>query len=140
MRDIKFRAVSIKTNEFVYGLLHFNAAESSLQIVEFVQHGPTQCEPAGGQYNVFHNVKPETVSQFTGLRDINGVECYENNIAVVNGKKCVVKFNEYFICGWEFNIINGIGCYAFKDVVKNLKGADFRCTNFEIIGDFNLNS
>ena len=73
------------------------------------------------------------IMQFAGLRDKNGKEVYDGDLAIIDDNICEVRFGEFFTCGWEFKIINGLGCYPFHTFCKTFNSIG--CKDFEIIGN-----
>jgi uncharacterized phage protein (TIGR01671 family) len=131
MRTIKFRGRK-SDGTWIYG--HYASVFSFGSEYHCIFDTPTSGGLAGfAEYAV----NPETIGQFTGIRDENGAESFEGDISLIQGKICVIKFDNYFICGWEFNIHNKMGVYAFKDVVKSVKGIN--CTDFKVIGNIHSN-
>ena len=99
MREIKFRAISYDTGDWVYGW-YAREMTASFIIEEVVTKSPNEI---GWIEYKKHEIEPETLGQYTGLRDIHGTDIYEGDIVEyrdlsgIKGKG-VVKYENGSFC------------------------------------------
>lgn len=82
MREIKFRGKRLDNGEWIYGSLLVSHFKDDKKERYFI----TQFS---GNYTFEHEVDPNTVGQFTGLRDKNGREIWEGDIFKEDGSGIV---------------------------------------------------
>lgn len=82
MREIKFRGKRLDNGEWIYGSLLVSHFKDDKKERYFI----TQFS---GNYTFEHEVDPNTVGQFTGLRDKNGRDIWEGDIFKEDGNGIV---------------------------------------------------
>lgn len=93
LENIKFRAKRLDNGEWCEG--YFYEENGNTYIIENRQ------KESMLNRNVTYEVDPSTVCQFTGLKDRNGVEVFENDIVKTvdwEEKICNVEFKNYGFC------------------------------------------
>ena len=136
MREILFRGKSIDSGEWVYGvpvIAKDNIADKDMTVLV---DNPNEIVPREG-LPLFEQIDPETVGQYTGLKDGNGTRIFEGDILIyvvdgeydVNEKYLVVFVDDEAAFKVRFYYIGKFACY--DDIAP--------CEKLEIIGNIHDN-
>ena len=151
MREILFRGKRADNGEWVYGhLLEQNTPDCHSYIVMSIIAELDNRHIEIMEFDI-NEVIPETVGQFTGLTDKNGVRIFEGDIlrgfeypfcSNINGE-----FNYFAEIVW-FDDSSAFGTYTFKNPKSNVRGISegntdyleyFNADKWEVIGNIHDN-
>lgn len=134
MREILFKAKRTDTDTWAEGnLLAFDSRRYIINDAESIYHCP-QCDREEMR-EMWFAVIPETVSQFTGLYDKNGVRIWENDIVRYTDlafNPNIGRFeNMIFTSAVTYNLDNG----CFSPFEPDTFESYIRAENVEVIGN-----
>lgn len=128
MNEIKFRGQRKDNKKWVVG--------SAIKIGKLVYILP-ECVDQSAFIDCIVEVIPETVGQYTGLKDIKGKEIYEGDICSISKKidmKIIVDYKEAGF-GWsdEYNNLAFRGHGYLKQILKDIEIIGNRWDNPELL-------
>ena len=128
MREILFKGKRKDNGEWIEGFYFENFGESWIVGTEYQKEAKTK---------FCFQVIRETVSQYTGLNDINGNKIFENDIirSVHNKKELNISYVKFEDGDYLCKLISGV----FIDLFETLSEQSWECA-LEVIGNIHDNS
>ena len=122
MRELKFRGKCVDTGEWVYGNYFIDLEDFEDGII-WIEHPAIQ--QRYGDHFKYSHVHSSTVGQYTGLKDKNGKEIFEGDIARVFQPfnvptKAIVEFNDgcFELKGIELTWRDYVKCFVVNHAIE----------------------
>ena len=121
IREVIFRGKRTDNGEWI---------EGSLLGIDWCDKPSTYSIAPNTPVSVFYSVIPETVGQYTGLTDKNGVRIFEGDIVSLVKHDGLIYKVVYVPCRYELVNSKGVNCFVL-DIYKS--------ENIEVIGNIHDN-
>lgn len=121
IREVIFRGKRADNGEWI---------EGSLLGIDWCDKPSTYSIAPNTPVSVFYSVIPETVGQYTGLTDKNGVRIFEGDIVSLVKHDGLIYKVVYVPCRYELVNSKGVNCFVL-DIYKS--------ENIEVIGNIHDN-